>query len=180
MSSIKNTRNSEIRGKCQIMDLGAISHKLLFYEVVWQRIKKLSCTFRRRWNYFKKWIEEMRGKRECYPDGSKQSRASLALKAGDLVRVKSEEEIRKTLNRWNQRQGCGMMEEMWLYCGTTQRVLKRVERFLDERDYLIKKCKGIVLLENLSCQGTKDFGRCDRSCHFFWREEWLEEVRPTD
>jgi hypothetical protein len=29
------------------------------------------------------------------------------------------------------------------------------------------------------CQGTKDFGRCDRSCFFFWREEWLEKLGET-
>jgi hypothetical protein len=28
------------------------------------------------------------------------------------------------------------MEEMWPFCGTTQKVFKRVEKFLDERDYL--------------------------------------------
>ena len=68
------------------------------------------------------------------------------------------------------------MEEMWPYCGTTQKVFKRVEKFLDERDYLLKKCRGIVILEGIFCEGTKDFGQCDRSCFFFWREEWLEKI----
>jgi len=98
------------------------------------------------------------------------------LKPGDWVIVKSKEEIKETVNNWNQLKGCAFMEEMWPYCGTKQRVLKRVERFLDERDYLVKKCKGIVLLEGVMCQGTKDFGPCDRSCFYFWREEWLEKI----
>jgi hypothetical protein len=68
------------------------------------------------------------------------------------------------------------MEEMWRHCGTTQRVYKRVERFMDERDYLVKRCKGIVILEGVMCEGTKDFGPCDRSCFYFWREEWLERL----
>jgi hypothetical protein len=68
------------------------------------------------------------------------------------------------------------MEEMWEYCGTTHKVLKRVEKFLDERDYLIKKCNGMVILEGVYCQGTVDFGECDRTCFIFWREEWLEKV----
>lgn len=126
------------------------------------------------------WTLEVLGKKEVDPKRSRANQASMTLKPGDLVRVKSEKEIRMTLNRWNQLQGCGFMEEMRPYCGTTQRVLKRVERFLDERDYLVKKCKGIVLLEDVLCQGMKDFGRCDRSCHIFWREEWLEKVRPAD
>jgi len=69
-----------------------------------------------------------------------------------------------------------MPNEMSIYCGTTQRVLKRMERFVDERDYRVKKCNGIILLEGLNCQGTTDYGRCDRNCYFFWREEWLEKI----
>jgi hypothetical protein len=95
------------------------------------------------------------------------------------VRIRSKEEIRATLDNWNQRRGCSFLDEMWPYCGTQQRVFKRVERFLDERDYLTKRCKGIVLLEGLICEGTKYFGPCDRSCFYFWREEWLEKMSDT-
>lgn len=70
------------------------------------------------------------------------------------------------------------MEEMEPYCNTKQRVFKRVNQFLDERDYRLKKCQGILLLEGILCQGTRDFGPCDRFCFFFWREEWLERVGP--
>ena len=73
-----------------------------------------------------------------------------------------------------------MPNEMSKYCDTTQRVLKRMERFVDERDYKVKKSNGIVLLEGLNCQGTTDFGRCDRNCFFFWREEWLEKTGGKD
>jgi hypothetical protein len=72
------------------------------------------------------------------------------------------------------------MEEMRPYCGTTKRVLKRVEKFLDERDYLLKKCKGIVILDGVYCGGTNDFGSCDRTCFYFWREEWLKKMDNQD
>jgi len=62
------------------------------------------------------------------------------------------------------------------YCGTTQRVLKLMKRFVDERDLRVKKSSGIILLEGVMCKGTADFGSCDRSCFYFWREEWLEKV----
>jgi hypothetical protein len=96
--------------------------------------------------------------------------------AGDRVRVKSKEDIHKTLDAWNELSGCGFMEEMWQFCGTEQTVLKRVERFLDERDYRVKRVRGTVLLDGLLCEGTVDFGPCDRSCFFIWREEWLERA----
>ena len=99
-----------------------------------------------------------------------------SLKAGDMVRIRSKEEIRATLDEWNRLKGCGFLEEMWPYCSTVQRVYKRVEQFMDERDYVVKKCRKLVILEGVFCHGTVDFGKCDRTCFFFWREEWLEKV----
>ena len=111
---------------------------------------------------------------------SSNSEASMEvpyLMAGDLVRVRSKEEIEATLNPWGILKGCKFMTlEMSPYCGTTQRVFKRLERFVDERDYHVKKSHGVVLLDGLYCEGTSDYGRCDRSCFYFWREEWLEKV----
>ncbi|MEN6337658.1 MAG: hypothetical protein ABFE01_25675 [Phycisphaerales bacterium] len=99
-----------------------------------------------------------------------------ALKAGDTVRVRSLQEIRATLNPWDELRGCSFMEGMVPFCGTTQRVSRCVERFMDERNYQMRKARGIVLLEGVFCEGTDALGRCDRSCLFFWREEWLEKV----
>lgn len=98
------------------------------------------------------------------------------LQAGDRVRVRSREEIQLLLDRWNEYHGCAFLESMWQYCGTEQRVFRVVERFLDERDYQVKKARGLVLLEGVFCEGTPVFGRCDRSCMLFWREEWLEKI----
>lgn len=102
---------------------------------------------------------------------------SIPIKEGDLVRVKSKEDIKSTLNNLGKLKGCSFMEnEMSPYCGTVHRVHKTMERFVDERELRIKKCKGLILLEGVMCQGTTAFGRCDRSCFVFWREEWLERV----
>ena len=102
--------------------------------------------------------------------------ASIPLQAGDRVRVKSREEIEATVGLFNDLKGLTFMPEMWQYCGTEQRVFKRLTRFFDEREYQIRKAKGIVLLEGLMCEGTAMFGPCDRSCFYFWREEWLEKI----
>jgi hypothetical protein len=98
------------------------------------------------------------------------------LEAGDFVRVRNKDEILATLNLWRQLKNCTFMPEQEEYCGSRQRVLKRLERFVDERDYRVKKVSGIVLLEGLNCQGTSDYGHCDRACFYFWREEWLEKI----
>jgi hypothetical protein len=100
----------------------------------------------------------------------------FALQPGDLVRVRSKEEIVATLDHWGQLRGCSFAPEMGQYCSTTQKVLKRVERFVDERDLVIRKTKGIVLLDGIICHGTISLGSCDRNCLYFWREEWLEKI----
>lgn len=97
------------------------------------------------------------------------------LQAGDLVRVKSREEIEATLGHFKELKGLVFMDGMWLYCNTQQRVFKRLGRFVDERELQVRKANGIVLLEGLMCTGTGGFGACDRSCFYFWREEWLEK-----
>ena len=132
------------------------------------------------WNYHvKRWLKSL------YYFGIEKNRikqphlsetVSLGLKNGDRVRVRSHEEIQATLNPFKELKGCAFLPEMWKFCGTEQCVLQVMERFLDERDYKVKKVKGLVLLENVICRGTPVFGRCDRCCHFFWREEWLEKV----
>jgi hypothetical protein len=102
--------------------------------------------------------------------------ATVSLKTGDSVRIRSIDEIRATLNPGGRLKGCAFMPEMEQYCGTIQRVYKPVERFLDECDYTVHKAKGLVILENLFCQGIAGAGRCDRSCFYFWRVEWLEHL----
>lgn len=100
----------------------------------------------------------------------------LNLKAGEWVKVRSKEQIRATLDEEGKLKGCSFLNVMLPYCGTTQRVFKPVVRFVDERNYKIKNVRGIVLLEGVMCSGTEFYGNCDRSCLFFWREEWLERL----
>lgn len=98
------------------------------------------------------------------------------LATGDWVRVRSRGEIQAMLDPFKETRGCAFLEDMYKYCGTKQRVLKSMERFLDERDYKVKKVRGVILLENVICNGTPAFGKCDRCCFLFWREEWLEKI----
>jgi hypothetical protein len=131
--------------------------------------------FKQRTNILFNWFARHTGRTER-PASRPTIVAASKFQAGELVRVRSQETIQSTLNHWRQLKGCTFMPEMAPYCGTTQRVCKRMERFVDERDLRVKKTKGIILLEGLHCQGTAEFGPCDRSCYYFWREEWLEKV----
>ena len=121
------------------------------------------------------WFFRLTGRSKTSPVPAARGMGT-GLKAGDQVRVRSKEEIQATLNHLNELKGCAFLHDMWQYCNTAQRVLKPMERFMDERDFRMKKCKGVVLLEGLICQGTPEIGRCDRSCFYFWREEWMEKI----
>jgi hypothetical protein len=100
------------------------------------------------------------------------------LEAGDLVRVKPLEEIMKTLNENRRYKGLQFLHPMADHCGKTYRVLKRVKRIVNDMDHTVKKARGLVILEGVLCHGKGIYGRedCDRTCFFFWKEEWLTRV----
>ena len=150
-------------------------------------ITRLKRAFARPWNYYVKkylkrslnqvmrWVAMIRRSKTGQPLVAAEPVVD-DLQPGDWVRVRSREEIQATLNPFKELRGCAFLADMWQYCGTTQRVLKSMHRFLDERDYKVKRTRGVILLEGVLCQGTPVFGPCDRCCHLFWREEWLEKV----
>ncbi len=104
--------------------------------------------------------------------------SNSALKPGDVVVVRSKEEILETLDENRSLEGCGFMTEMWQYCNTRQKIFKRVRYFFDERSSKFLKARSTVFLEGLRCSGklSKLMPRCDRSCYFFWKEEWLKKI----
>ena len=99
----------------------------------------------------------------------------LSLRPGELVEVKSVEEILSTLDRNRRHKGLLWMTGMRKYCGRRYWVLKRVERILLESNGELRRMKNTVLLEGAMCDGS-EFCGCDRSCSHFWREAWLTRV----
>jgi hypothetical protein len=160
---------------CQLGHLDQIHRPLNALEGMWQLRNRAKRIIKRRLAFVKNVTQKALRNQLLSPSNTVELQPA-PLKAGDSVRIRSEAEIKATLGKWNDLEGCAFMEEMWSYSGTTQLVLKRVERFLDERDYRTKKVRGIVILDRVNCQGTVDFGPCDRNCFFFWREEWLEKT----
>ena len=104
---------------------------------------------------------------------------SSTFKEGDIVRIRSKEEILRTLDKNNRLKGCLFMDEMWQYCETEHKILKKVNNFYDEANYRMCKTRNTVLLDGIHCSGH--FERynqsCDRYCLLFWKEEWLEKIK---
>ncbi len=101
----------------------------------------------------------------------------LGLQPGDVVRVKSREEILATLDTHNKNRGMSFDGEMLRYCGREARVLRRVEQIIDEATgEMLKFGNPCIVLEDVVCVGA--FHRvCPRSIYPYWREIWLEKVR---
>ncbi|MEU8385892.1 hypothetical protein [Streptosporangium sp. NPDC048865] len=101
---------------------------------------------------------------------------TLDLRPGELVRVRSKEEILKTLNDGLLNRGMGFEEEMSRYCGHVARVSARVERCLDEKTGRMLRMKNpCIILEGVVCAGAYNVS-CPREFVPFWREIWLERV----
>jgi hypothetical protein len=114
--------------------------------------------------------------------GSKTPSVYLDLQPGEWVRVKSYGEILATLDAKNKNRGLYFDAEMVPYCGRTFRVLKRVNRILDEKTGRLTEFKNpCIMLEGAVCEARYSECRlfCPRSIPSYWREIWLERV-PVD
>jgi hypothetical protein len=100
---------------------------------------------------------------------------SLNLQPGDWVEVKSEEEIKNTLDKKGQNRGLVFSPEMIGYCGKRFKVRQRIEKMISEQTGHMFNIKNTVILEDVMCTGTCKFG-CSRYLHHWWREIWLNKI----
>jgi hypothetical protein len=100
----------------------------------------------------------------------------LDLQPGELVEVKSKEEILQTLDKSGHNRGLRFDVEMLKYCGTRARVLSRVRQIVDEKTGRMIRFPGdCIILEGVVC--TADYHQfCPRSIYPYWREIWLRRV----
>jgi hypothetical protein len=111
------------------------------------------------------------GRLQRTPDGT------LGLRPGELVRIKSKQEIVSTLDAKSSNRGLSFDPEMLWYCGRQARVLRRVERVIDERTgKLLQLKRPCIVLEDVTCRGQYHRG-CPRADYPYWREVWLERVK---
>jgi hypothetical protein len=109
-------------------------------------------------------------------------RQTLGLQPGDLVQVKSYEEILATLNKKNKNLGLYFDKEMVPYCGSVRRVRARVERIIDERTgKMLTFPRDCLILDGVICRAQYSECRlfCPRSIYPYWREIWLKRANQT-
>jgi hypothetical protein len=101
------------------------------------------------------------------------------LKCGDLVEVRSREEILATLDTRGALADMPFMPEMLQFCGRRFTVVAVSHKTCDT----VTRTGGRKLDRTVHLQGTRcdgnAHGGCEADCNLFWREEWLKHV-PRD
>jgi hypothetical protein len=117
------------------------------------------------------------------PAGKPTPIASLDLQPGELVRIKSHEEILKTVDTESRNRGLWWDAELVPYTGRTFRVLRRVTKVIDEKTGKMQELKNpSIILDSVVCQARYSACRmfCPRSTYAYWREIWLERVESQN
>ena len=106
-------------------------------------------------------------------------RKPLDLRAGDVVVVRSKEEILATLDERGRLDNLPFQSEMFAYCGLRMKVAKSAHKTCDT----VKRTGGrnmerAVHLEGAHCDGGGHAG-CKADCMFFWKDDWLRLEKDT-
>jgi hypothetical protein len=106
---------------------------------------------------------------------TKTPSTSLGLLPGDRVRVKSEREIRATLdaNGWNRKME--FSREMLRFCGRELTVLARLDRMIRAPSGEMVEMKNTVILDGLAYKHLSQLA-VPRAEYYFFRECWLERA----
>jgi hypothetical protein len=98
----------------------------------------------------------------------------LDLQPGELVRVRTRQEIRQTVDPEGRNRGLSFDVEMTPYCGRSMRVERRVNRLIDDwTGRMLELPSDCIVLEGAVCKGLYH-GLCTRRTDTYWREIWLE------
>jgi hypothetical protein len=107
---------------------------------------------------------------------TKTPQVILNVQPGELVRLKSKDEISKTLDRRNRNRGLSFDRELAKFCGGTYRVARRVTREINHKTgQMMNFHSDCIVLEGVVCEG--DYNRfCQRRIFSYVRETWLELI----
>ena len=102
--------------------------------------------------------------------------SKLNLRCGDVVQVRSQEEIMATLDDRGCFEHLPFMPEMMRYCGQQFRVYKRADKTCDTiTGSGGRRMMDAVHLDELRCDGS-EHGGCQAGCLIFWKEAWLRRI----
>ncbi len=182
--------NGEPRYRCQATELLGATAPLRFYDPR-PYLQDLATRNQSWWTLLRAavlWLYELQQRRLGTPPCSLPRGAAeheprsenAALRPGELVQVRSKTEILSTLDDKGQNRGLSFDTEMAPYCGRNFRVLRRIDRILDEKTgKMLRLRKDCIILDGVVCSGLHCGIRrlgCPRSTYPYWREAWLRRI----
>jgi len=98
-------------------------------------------------------------------------------RTGDLVEVRSKEEILATLTEDGRVAGMPFMPEMLQFCGKQFRIGAVAHKTCEtaKRTYQGRRLERTVHVADLRCDGSAH-GGCQAACRLFWRDDWLRSA----
>lgn len=103
----------------------------------------------------------------------------LGLRVGELVEVRSEAEIRETLDERGELENLPFMSEMLAFCGQRLTVHKVAHKLCDTISRSgMRRMTDAVHLTGARCDGQAH-GGCQTACSLYWKEQWLKRVDPA-
>jgi hypothetical protein len=108
------------------------------------------------------------------------SQRNARLSPGDLVEMKTPDEIVQTLDAEGASDHLPFMPEMLESCGRRFRVSRRALTvcFSGPGSRRGFRADDVVTLDGVRCSGAAHDG-CQKACMIFWREAWLRKVEDT-
>jgi len=114
--------------------------------------------------------------RETASMGRSGPAQQLNLQAGELVEVRSVEEVLATLDESGRLNAMPFMPEMLQHCGKKFRIYKVAHKTCDNiRPWNMRTVRNAVHLTGVRCDG-RSHGGCDAGCLIFWHEAWLKRA----
>jgi hypothetical protein len=100
----------------------------------------------------------------------------LDLRVGELVEVRSIEEILETLDEDGRLDALPFMPEMLKFCGRRFTVSKRADKACDRIEFKgLRRMNNAVHFEGSRCDGQAH-GGCQAGCLIYWKEAWLRRA----
>jgi hypothetical protein len=111
----------------------------------------------------------------------KSENLRLKLRTGDVVSIKSFEEIGSAVGDDGTIEGLPFQPEMAKYCGGTFRVLRSVKKLIFENaNRGLRGIRNTVLLDGVNCKEANCDANahflCPRNCYLLWRKIWLNKI----
>jgi hypothetical protein len=108
---------------------------------------------------------------------SPSPRRARRLRVGDVVEVRSEQEVLATLEQDGALDRLPFMPEMLASCGSRFTVSSRADTTCFWGG--LRRMESSVHLDGVRCDGSAH-GGCQAGCLVFFKEEWLRPVNPSD